>query len=167
MKRLRNLSTVLGVSACCMWDGCNANSTKATKKSLQDYNLYLENITNSKIRAKNPNVNQGAKNEYLTTHRMGQDLEDDFGVLVDANGWSYPKSDKLDDIAETAERASEKDKYGLERPIKYEKLEERQFSIQRKSKESSKIKFQNGNSNASTFTLSSLLFLLIVLLLKL
>ena len=147
-----------------MWDGCNYNSTKATKKSLQEYNLYLENVTNSKIRAKNPNVNQGVKNEYLTTHRMGQDLMDDFGVLVDANGWSYPKkSDKLDD---TAERASENDKYGLERPIKYEKLEERQFSIQRKSKESSKIKFQNGNSNASTFTLSSLLFLLIVLLLK-
>ena len=145
-----------------MWDGCNYNSTKATKKSLQEYNLYLENITNSKIRAKNPNVNQGVKNEYLTTHRMGQDLMDDFGVLVDANGWSYPKkSDKLDD---TAERASENDKYGLERPIKYEKLEERQFSVQRKNSELSKIKFLN--SSASTLTLSNLLYLLIMIIMK-
>ena len=54
-----------------MWDGCNADPVKATKMSLKDYNSYLNNITESKIRAKNPEVN--SKNDDYTTHRMGLD----------------------------------------------------------------------------------------------
>ena len=55
-----------------MWDGCNADPIKATKITLQAYNAYIQNLTNSKIRAKNPDVNNN-REEY-TTHKMGQDF---------------------------------------------------------------------------------------------
>ena len=121
-----------------MWDGCNADPTKATKKSLKDYNLYLHNITKSKIRAKNPNVN--SPHDEYTTHRMGQDTDDDFGLVADALGWSYPKSQTQSEKDSIEEKASESDKQSLERPLKYEKLEERQnaFAVKQKINQSQK-----------------------------
>lgn len=99
----------VGITACCLWNGCNELVKKALQPTNKAYEELIANETLIKIGGIQPAVNQKDQVEF-STQRMGVD---NAKLEYDGMTWQFKTSSSYND--KFKESASESEKFSVEK----------------------------------------------------